>query len=363
MRVAILGTGLIGGSVGLALKANVAGAEVVAYDRDPAAGARAVERGAADAAAASMQEAVAGSDVIFIATPVGTISEIARDISPALSPGMVVTDVGSTKSRVVLEVEASIPDGVSFVGGHPMAGTEDAGIEAAAADLFEGAWWILTPTERSEPAAYQTLHGLLSALGARVMAVRPDEHDEMLAVISHIPQLTATTLMNLAAERGQDHAGLLALAAGGFRDMTRVASSNPEIWVDVCRENSAAIADALEALSDRLLDLRDRVSSGDLDAVRDALEKGRSARRSLPGKAIEGEPFDVRIAVPDRPGLLAEVTTTVGNLGINIEDLQITHATEGGRGTLHLLVVGAEQAKTVEEALRALGLDARSSPA
>lgn len=360
VKVALLGTGLIGGSIGLALRRVLDVDSIVAYDRDPAIAARAVERGAADAAAPSPAGAVASADFVFIAAPVGAIATLAGRAAPGLGAGTLVTDVGSTKSRVVREVEPIIAaSGASFIGGHPMAGTEDEGIEAASGALFEGAWWILTPTPRVDPSSYGRLHGLLAALGAHVLAVDPDQHDELLAIISHLPHLTAATLMNLALERGREHAGLLALAAGGFRDVTRVAASNPEIWLDICEENRAAISAILEEFAGRLLNLKGLVEAGDRGALNDLLLEARTGRRNLPGKRVSGELYEVLIPVPDRPGVLAEVTTLVGNLGINIEDLEITHGEEGGRGVLRLIVLGADEAHRVAGSLSQSGFEPR----
>ena len=360
MKIALLGCGLIGGSIGLAAKERIPGVEVVAFDADTRSSARAVERGAADRAATSPADAAVGAEVVFIATPVGVIPDVAASVSSALVEGSILTDVGSTKSRVVAEVERTLEHGSRFIGGHPMAGTEEEGIDAAVGDLFEGAWWILTPTERSDPNAYKTLHSLLTTLGARVMALTPAAHDELMAIISHVPHLTATALMNAAAERGREHAGLLALAAGGFRDVTRVAASNPEIWLDICDENRDAIAAALGAFAGRLLELRELVERSDRARLREVFLSAREARRNLPGRLTEGELFEVRMPVPDRPGVLAEVTTSVGNLGVNIEDLQITHGAEGGRGTLHLSVVGLDPAERVAAELRGRGFDAKA---
>lgn len=359
MKVALIGTGLIGGSIGLALKTRT-DAVVVAFDKDPASARRAVERGAADEAVGSAAEAASGADFIFIATPVGAIADSVRAIAGSTSAGTVVTDVGSTKSRVVLEAEKLLRHGSDFIGGHPMAGTEQEGIDAASPTLFEDAWWILTPTETSSPEAYQRLHALLATLRARIMALSPVEHDRLMAVVSHVPQLTATTLMNMAAKRGEEHAGLLALAAGGFRDITRVAASNPEIWLDVCRENGDAIAAALYDFANELLRLRELIVEGQEEPLRRALLDAREARRSLPGKEVRETPIEVVMPVPDRPGVLAQVTTTVGNLGINIEDLQITHSSEGGRGVLHLTIAGRGSADKVSDALSQLGFDART---
>jgi prephenate dehydrogenase len=360
MRIALLGTGLIGGSIGLALRKLPDVEEVVAYDLDPAVRAQAVERGAAHREAASPADAVADADIVFVAAPVGVIPELVAAAAPGLKPGAVVTDVGSTKSRVVIEMAKFLPNGATFIGGHPMAGTEEEGIGAADAGLLEGCWWILTPTEHVEAAAYRTLHALLSRLGARVMALDADKHDDLMAIISHLPHLTATTLMNLAAERGEEHAGLLSLAAGGFRDVTRVAASNPDIWLDICAENAVAIASVLREFAGRLLELSDLVEAGSRSDLRERFLSAREARRNLPGKQIDGELIELLVPIPDRPAVLAEVTTAVGDLGINIEDLQITHSEEGGRGTLRLLILGKEGATRVQAALSSRGYDVRS---
>jgi prephenate dehydrogenase len=241
-----------------------------------------------------------------------------------------------------------------------MAGTEQEGIDAASAGLFHGAWWILTPTDRSSTEAYQRLHALLTTLSARIMALTPVEHDELMAVISHVPQLTATALMNMAAKRGEDHAGLLALAAGGFRDVTRVAASNPDIWLDICRENGEAIAASLKDFANELLRMRELILDAREGPLRDALLSARAARRSLPGKEVREAPYEVVMPVPDQPGVLAQVTTSIGNLGINIEDLQITHSSEGGKGVLHLTIAGRLSADRVAAVLVGHGFDARA---
>jgi prephenate dehydrogenase len=359
VRVALLGTGLIGGSLGLALRKLPDVDEIVAYDLDPAVRPAAVERGVADRSADTPTDAVRGADFVFVATPVGQIARVISQARDGLGTGVILTDVGSTKSRVVLEVEGLKVEGATFIGGHPMAGTEEEGIEAADASLFDGCWWILTPTERVDASAYRSLHSLITRLGAQVMALDPARHDDLLAVISHLPHLTAAALMNLAADRGKEHAGLLSLAAGGFRDVTRVAASNPDIWLDICSENAAAIAGVLREFARRLDDLGDLVASGDRDELRKRFLAARTARRELPGRSAGGESVEVLIPVPDRPGVLSEVTTTIGNLGVNIEDLQITHAEEGGRGTLRLIIPGVDAAHRVQGALSSKGYDVR----
>jgi prephenate dehydrogenase len=361
VRIAILGCGLIGGSIGLALKQLPEVSSVVAFDRDPSVAQRAVARGAADRSETSPAGAVADADFVFVATPVLSISDVLLKALPGLKKDVIITDAGSTKSRVVDEATDLLGDKGVFIGGHPMAGSEEEGIEGAKAGLFHGAWWILTPSESVPAAPYGRLHALLSRLGCQVLALRPTLHDELMAIVSHLPHLTAASLMNMAADHGKDKASLMSLAAGGFRDVTRVAASNPTIWIDICTENREAIVRALVEFAQRLDDLRVLIQEGDLEPLRAQLLTARDARRGLGGRKTTGELMEVSIPVPDRPGVLSEVTTLIGNLGINIEDLQITHAEEGAQGVLRLLVLGSDEAHKVQRALEARGYETRAT--
>lgn len=359
MRVAILGCGLIGGSIGLSLKRADQAVDIVAWDGSPGVAERAVERGAADRHAADPADAVQDADIVFIGTPVLSTVGVIESALEGLQSGAILTDVGSTKSRVVLEATEVLGSRGVFIGGHPMAGSEEEGIEGAKVTLFDGAWWILTPTDVVGADAYGRLHGLITSLGCQVLALSPDLHDELTAIISHLPHLTAASLMNMAADHGKDKAGLLSLAAGGFRDVTRVAASNPSIWIDICTENRDAIVRALAEFSERLSDLRVLIEEGHMDPLRGQLAAAMEARRGLGGKKTPGELMEVHIPVPDRPGVLSEVTTLIGRLGINIEDLNITHAEEGGRGVLRLIVLGVDEAHKAQSALESHGYEPR----
>ncbi|MHB8511433.1 MAG: prephenate dehydrogenase/arogenate dehydrogenase family protein [Actinomycetota bacterium] len=354
MIVAIIGSGLIGGSIGFSARSVPAVEEVLIFDRVPEVARRAVDRGAADRSAASIREAVEQADIVFVATPVSSIPIIAKEAIPYMKPGAILTDVGSTKARVVDEIHGFLEDNRIFIGGHPMAGTEEEGIEGARDHLFEGAWWILTPTKTTPPEIFKRLHGLITSFGCQILALEPDLHDELMAVISHLPHLTAATLMNMASEHGKDRGSLLSLAAGGFRDVTRVAASNPEMWIDICKENRDAIVSALEEFEKRLSDLRKLISDGDVQGLHADLDSARESRKSLATKPTTGELFEIDIPIPDRPGVLSGVTTIVGRLGVNIEDIQISHAEEGGKGLLRITVIGLEQAT---KALNALSLN------
>jgi prephenate dehydrogenase len=321
----VVGTGLIGGSVGLALRAagwHVSGTDAVA-DRPK----RAIAAGAIDAAGFDPD-----ADLTFVATPVGAIADAVR-AALAATRGP-VTDVGSVKGPLVEAVADP-----RFVGGHPMAGSEQEGIGGARADLFAGATWVLTPTPQTDPAAYSAVHAVVSDLGAEVVALPPERHDALVAVISHVPHLTAAALVRLAAEGPDDRPALLRLAAGGFRDMTRIAAGHPGIWPDICGENRAAIVPVLDRLVAAITELRDVVAHDDRTALLDLLERARLARRNLPGRvARPSELSEVRVPVPDRVGVLAEVTTLATELDVNIYDLEIAHSGEGDKGVLILLV-------------------------
>jgi prephenate dehydrogenase len=339
-RAEVVGTGLIGGSIGLALRAR--GWHVTGRDLDEARAARAHELGALDAVGHDPD-----AELTFVAVPV---SAIAAEATRAAAGGAIVTDVGGVKAPVVRSV--SHP---RFVGGHPMAGSEQEGVDGADAELFAGATWVLTPTVDTDPEAYARVRSVVSTFGADVVALTPEQHDALVAVVSHVPHLTAATLMGLASERAEEHAALLRLAAGGFRDMTRIASGHPGIWPDICVENRDAIVAALDTLVRALTDMRDLVSVGDRTALLRLLKRARAARVNLPTPAARPEDLvEIRLPVPDRPGVLADVTTLASELGVNILDLEIAHSAEGPRGVL-VLVVEAGATELVRTALVARG--------
>ena len=358
-RVALIGTGLVGGSVGLALRRS--GVHVRAFDRDAERLGRAAEIGAIDEAAESIAAAVEGAEVVLVAVPVGQIPDAVAAALDAGAPA--VTDVGSVKAPVVAAVAAARPDDAArFIGGHPMAGSEQDGLEGADPDLFVGATWVLTPTSYTDGNAFASVRSFVGALGAEVLAVEPAHHDALVALVSHVPQLAATTLMDVAATHGEEHATLLRLAAGGFRDMTRIAAGHPGIWPDICVANRDAIVAALDDYLSALGRVRDLVQAADRDALLDLLERARNARRRLPVGMPTGEPLvELRVPVVDRPGVIAEVATLAGAMGINIFDFETAHSVEGGGGVL-VLVVPERDAAAFEAALSERGYHHASTP-
>jgi prephenate dehydrogenase len=342
-RAAIVGVGLIGGSIGKGLRR--AGWYVTGTDRDERSAARAVAVGAIDAIGVDR-----AADVTFVATPVGSVGAIALD---ALAAGAAaVTDVSGVKASVVDAVGHP-----RFVGGHPMAGSELDGIEGADADLFAGAAWVLTPTPTTDLDAYAAVHAAVSELGAEVVAVSPDRHDAIVAVVSHVPHLTAAALMAVAAGHAEDEQGpLLRLAAGGFRDMTRISAGQPGIWPDVCADNAGAIAAVLDELVVELVRIRSTVLAKDRAELFVTLERAQATRLALParGRRRPEDVVEVRVPVPNREGVLADVATLASELGINIESLETADATEYERGLI-VMVVDAAAGHRLRDALAAKG--------
>ncbi len=324
-RAAVVGTGLIGGSIGLGLRKR--GWHVTGRDLDDRRASRALELGALDVVGEDPE-----ADITFVATPVGAIvAEVERVLRGTSG---LVTDVGSVKASVVSAVSEP-----RFVGGHPMAGSEQVGVEGATPDLFEGSVWVLTPEDSTPDATLLAVRSTVGSLGAEVVTVSAQRHDDLTAVVSHVPHLTAATLMALAGDRAADHQVLLRLAAGGFRDMTRIASGDSAIWPDICVANSEAIVAALDQLLGELGEVRDLVARHDREGILDVLERARTERRNLPTAVAHPEQVVVvNIPIPDRPGILAEVTTLATELGINILDIEIAHSSEGEGGVAILLV-------------------------
>jgi prephenate dehydrogenase len=239
-----------------------------------------------------------------------------------------------------------------------MAGSEQRGLGGARADLFRGCTWVLTPTASTSARTYSELHGILREIGANVVAVSAEDHDRLVALASHVPHLVAGALMNEAAQAAEEDAVLLQLAAGGFRDMTRVAAGDPSIWPDVLFENHSAISRTLSSLEARLAALRGALDAGDRAAVESSLVSAAQSRRHLPGRALSSENLAyLRVAVSDQPGQLSAVTTAASEMLVNIYDIEIAHGIEGVGGTL-LLAVDAHQAEPFCRALGALGYTA-----
>jgi prephenate dehydrogenase len=354
-RVAVIGTGLIGTSIALA--AGRAGADVVGWDLDGAVLDKAAARGALTAAA-SLDAAVADADLVVVATP---IRAVPAAVGAALAAGTsaIVTDAASVKTRVIADVRAhaSVEALARFVPSHPMGGSERSGPEHASASVVDGIVWVLAPARETDPAATEALRAWIEGLGARPVVMDPERHDRLVAVVSHLPQVASTTLMGTAGDREAGEHDTLLLAAGGFRDLTRLAASQPALWSEILIANREEVAAAIDLFVRRLQALRDRIAEGDAANVESTFDAAKHARLGLAAKPTVRAGVAVwQVEIPDEPGALARITAVLGAGGVNIEDLQIVHSPEGGRGTVHL-TVAATTAASAANVLSAAGYD------
>ena len=354
MRIAVLGVGLIGGSIGLAARRRL-GADVVGFDPDEDNLRRAVELEVVAAAAGSAGDAVAGADIVFCAAPVRALPDVVAAALAASGDGVVVTDVGSTKRELVASVSGH-DAAERFIGGHPLAGAETAGVEHARADLFDGARWYLTPGERADGMLYDRLQRALAQLGARPQAVDAEVHDRVMATVSHLPHVLANVLVAQAQEALSEESERLPQVGPSFRDTTRVAGANPAIWTDIFTANGDAVAGEIDGVVDRLRAAADLLRSGDPEAVeawqRDAaVAHARLAEAGLAGGTLT----ELRVSVENRPGVVAEIALALGRAGVNIEDMALYPAADMRTGAISLWVAGAEDADRAAAVIRELG--------
>ncbi|MBF0215097.1 MAG: prephenate dehydrogenase/arogenate dehydrogenase family protein [Magnetococcales bacterium] len=281
-RLTIVGVGLIGGSLARALKERNLVGEVVGVNRTRDSLAKALELGVIDHWTTSAAQGVRGADLVLVATPVLTIPRIVEDFAQALGAGCVVTDAGSVKGTVVEPCEALMPKGVHFVGGHPIAGTEHSGVEASFATLYEGSRTILTPTERTDPGALERVRQMWEAVGSSVETMDVVTHDRVLGATSHLPHLIAYNVVNTLSDLEDDiRAEVFRYAAGGFRDFTRIASSDPAMWRDICLSNRDSILDILTRFREALEVLTERVRDGDRDGLYGTFARSKRTRDGI----------------------------------------------------------------------------------
>jgi prephenate dehydrogenase len=351
MKVAVLGVGLIGGSVGLASRQRL-GAEVVGFDPAPEGLGSAVDAGVLDRAADTVAAACDGAEVVFCAAPVGDLPGLAAAALEACGPDTVVTDVGSTKREIV----AALGEDERFIGGHPLAGAETAGVENSRADLFEGARWYLTPTERSSGLLYDRLQRILARFGARPQAIDAEAHDRLMATVSHLPHVMANVLVAQAAAELSRDSERMPDVGPSFRDTSRVAGANPAIWGDIFSSNRESVAEAIDAVVDRLREAAELIRAGDRDAVSTWHAAAGADRRLLLETELAGGPLrELRVVVANRPGTIAELALALGKAGVNIEDMALYPAADMRSGAVSLWVAGEEQAERAAALVRELG--------
>jgi len=351
-RLAIVGTGLIGTSIALA--AGRSGTEAHGFDTDGGVLERAAARGALRPAS-SLAEAVADAELVVVAVPVGAAPAVVQEVLDAAGPGAVVTDVASTKRSL-----AAVAD-PRFVPGHPVAGGATGGPARAAADLFDAATWFLTPTEASSDESVRLVERFVASLGARAVRTEAEAHDRLLALTSHLPHALANLLMLRVAEAAAEDDSPLAFAGASLREMTRLAGANAAVWSDIFLGNADEIAAALGGLRESLDELEQALHAADRERIETTIAAAAAARERLESFAYRTAPAElnrVRVRIPDRPGVLAQITQLLGGADINIEDFELRHVSPEYGGVLVILVAGADNAARARELLRREGYSA-----
>lgn len=352
----------MGGSLGRAL-VTAGVADVRAHDPQPGVAEQAVALGAATSAAATLEEACDGASCVVVGAPVTVIPAVARRALAATGDDCLVTDLGSAKGSVV---EALTPaERERFIGSHPVCGGERSGVAAARDDLFRGATWFLTPTPEARPGLFERLHTMIAAVGAVPVAIDAAVHDRLMALVSHVPHVLAAALINQAAATAPEGREALRSAGPSFRDLTRVAGSNPPLWADILLSNRDAVVEALADFRGRLAGVEAAVARGDREALLAFVAEAAEGRERLRagGEEPAGEAWDIVTEIPDRPGALSEIAMVLGHAHINITDLALQPHPPGGVGELVIRVDGAAAAADAVRRITERGYTVRGAPA
>lgn len=337
-KIAIYGVGLIGGSLALCFKGKP-DVEVVGHSNNPASVQKYLKRGVVDSATTSIEEAAQDADFIFLCVPVGMIEEYLEKLTKIeLKPGCIITDVGSTKASIARCADQLFRHGVHFIGGHPMAGKERSGVEAATSHLFENAYYVLTPSEETPVEAYDRLAALLKWTKAHLVKVEAGRHDEIVGAISHLPHIIAVALVNQVAKYNESDPLYCSLAAGGFRDITRIASSDPVIWRDILINNQNVMLGLLKDWNAEIEHFIGLLEQKDGDGIAEEFRKANVFRSELPErrKGILTSLYELYVDVPDHPGIIGSIATLLGGERINLSNIQIIESRENIPGVLRL---------------------------
>ena len=334
-KVIIIGVGLIGGSIAAAMKKLDNPPQVLGIGPHEESLKRAQDAKALDEYLLADDERVndwlsrGNADLVIIATPVSAAREWFERVERCGYDG-IITDVASTKKLICKTAEETLSDASRYLPGHPMAGSEANGFGAARADLFQGAYWILCPADDTQDEVFLRLHETFSALGARIISIDREQHDSAIAIVSHVPHMVASSLVELAANHSDERKELLRLAAGGFKDSTRIAAGSPALWTGIALDNREAVASGLHEMRDILAAFERAIADEDYDALEGMLSKSADLRRSLPARWVpeSSKLTQVRIPMTDHPGIIAEVTGLAAKAGCNIQSIEIDHINE-----------------------------------
>ncbi|MFD0694817.1 prephenate dehydrogenase [Paenibacillus sp. GCM10027628] len=353
-KITIFGVGLIGGSLALCYKGKPE-YTVVGHSPNPKSVEKLLQRDVVDIATTSMGEAVEGADYIFLCVPVGMLEDYIRQLAELpLKPGCIITDVGSTKASITESAATLALDGVHFIGGHPMAGSERHGVEAASSHLFENAFYVLTPAEGTPQAIVDRLASLLKSTKAQIVQVGAREHDDIVGAISHLPHIIAVALVNQVRGYNETNPLYQNLAAGGFRDITRIASSEPMIWRDILVNNREVLLRLIKDWNIEISRFIDLLEHSDGEGIAEQFRIAGEFRGQLPErrKGMITSLYDIYVDIPDHPGIIGQITTVLGNARINLSNIQIIESREDVPGILRLSFRNQEDADRAAQHLK-----------
>ncbi len=353
--IGIIGLGLIGGSIARALKRCGDRYVITAWDQDEDNLKKACSEGVIDHRAPLLREGLSDLDIIFLCVPVSAMQSILLELIPYLSPRCILTDVGSTKGEV-LDLISAIKLSQPFIGGHPLAGSEKSGYLASKANLFENVYYCLTPIEGTEIDALERLRALVRDMGAIPMEISPEEHDRVTAAISHVPHVMAALLVNLVGSLDNPRSTMKTIAAGGFKDITRIASSSPDLWTGICLSNKAKILETLSFLGNALTDFEADLMTENKTGIQAFFDSARTLRNSFSErKSLIQRTFDILVDVDDKPGIIAVIASALAHENINIKNIGILNNRENEEGALQIQFENEESRRRGIETLNKLG--------
>jgi len=357
--IAIVGVGLIGGSLSMAFKRKLPNIKILGVDKqkviDEAISLSAIDQGFT---IEQMEECMALSDLVVLATPISQIIDYLPAVSRAIRPGTLVTDTGSTKTKIVEQAKRYFKHNIYFLGGHPMTGSEGHGIKWADPLLFENVIYALTPSQKLPNSMVQNFGNLIEKIGSRPILLSPKMHDKIAAAVSHLPQMLAVSLMNFITQRQGNSSLFIKLAAGGFRDITRIASSPYTIWKDIIETNKEEILNSLDSFIDCLNKTKNKIEKGDLSKD---FHNAMINRLSIPRdtKGFLHSHFDLSVQVEDKPGVIAVISSALAAEEINIKDIEVLKVREGDAGTIRISLETEKAREKAHELLNSIGYTCR----
>lgn len=355
-KITIIGLGLIGGSLARALRERLGITDITAVNRSAAGIEQALKEGSISRGFHEINEYVLNSDIIFICTPVKRTIEYIAEITKKVRPDCIVTDVGSTKAEII-EYVNSMPEPPLFIGGHPMAGTEKTGYSSSFSHLFENAYYILSPSRTSTEAAMDCMTELIKGIGGIPVRLDAYEHDKITGSISHVPHIIASALVNMVKEFDSPDSKMQMLAAGGFKDLTRIASSSPEMWENIVSSNHVQIKGILEAYVELLNKFKSYIESSDSAKIFSFFESAKIYRDSFPvhKKGLIPPLYEIVADVVDKPGIIGEIATILGDNMVNIKNISVSNSREFEQGCLRITLSDSESMERAFDLLAARG--------